>query len=100
MEFTLDFFDALRRMKVRRSGSVPVAQVEPLPQAVLANEGLPLRIGPAGLALIKQFEGCARKRSDGCIEAYPDPGTGGEPWTIGWGAAGPGIALGTVWTQQ
>jgi GH24 family phage-related lysozyme (muramidase) len=36
--------------------------------------------------LIKQFEGCSRRRHDGRIEAYPDPGTGAEPWTIGWGA--------------
>jgi GH24 family phage-related lysozyme (muramidase) len=34
------------------------------------------------------------------VEAYPDPGTGGAPWTIGWGATGPGIAKGTVWTQD
>lgn len=31
-----------------------------------------------GLPLIKQFEGCK-------LKAYPDPGTGGAPWTIGWG---------------
>ena len=34
------------------------------------------------------------------IEAYPDPGTGAAPWTIGWGATGPDIGPGTVWTQQ
>jgi lysozyme len=62
-------------------------------------------IGPRGTALIKQFEGCARQRGDGRIEAYPDPGTGAEPWTIGWGATGPDhvhggrIGPGTVWTQ-
>ena len=55
---------------------------------------------PQGLALIRQFEGCARLRPDGMVEAYPDPGTGGEPWTIGWGATGPGIGPGSVWTQQ
>ncbi len=59
----------------------------------------PTAIGSKGIALIKQFEGCARRRADGLIEAYPDPGTGGAPWTIGWGATGPGIARGTVWTQ-
>ena len=32
----------------------------------------------AGLQLIKQFEGCH-------LEAYPDPLSGGEPWTIGYG---------------
>lgn len=56
-------------------------------------------IGPQGLALIKQFEGCARIRKDGMVEAYPDPGTGGAPWTIGWGSTGPGIQRGTVWSQ-
>ena len=63
------------------------------------------KIGPKGTALIKSFEGCARLRRDGLVEAYPDPGTGGEPWTIGWGATGAGLELGsrigpnTVWTQ-
>ncbi len=59
----------------------------------------PRRIGPQGLALIKQFEGCARMRADGRVEAYPDPGTGGAPWTIGWGATGPDIRPDTIWTQ-
>ncbi len=64
------------------------------------------RIGERGIALIKRFEGCARLRTDGLIEAYPDPGTGSEPWTIGWGATGKGlngnarIGPGTVWTQE
>ncbi|MEX5803479.1 lysozyme [Citrobacter freundii] len=31
-----------------------------------------------GIALIKGFEGCR-------LTAYPDPGTGGTPWTIGYG---------------
>lgn len=43
-------------------------------------------------ALIKQFEGCH-------LKAYPDPGSGGDPWTIGWGATGPGIGPVTVWTK-
>jgi GH24 family phage-related lysozyme (muramidase) len=66
----------------------------------------PRSIGPAGIALIKRFEGCARLRRDGLVEAYPDPGTGGDPWTIGWGATGRGlepgerIGPGTVWTQE
>ncbi|RPF72034.1 lysozyme [Aurantiacibacter spongiae] len=62
-------------------------------------------IGPAGIALVKAYEGCAKRRGDGTLEAYPDPGTGGEPWTIGWGATGRDhvhggrIGRGTVWTQ-
>lgn len=52
-----------------------------------------------GIALIQQFEGCAKKRADGMIEAYPDPGTGGDPWTIGWGTTGRDVKRGVVWTQ-
>jgi lysozyme len=99
MEFSLDFFEALRRMKARReAASAETPPPCPTPDADPAAHAQPLRIGPAGLALIKRFEGCARKRSDGCFEAYPDPGSGGDPWTIGWGATGKGIVKGTVWT--
>jgi lysozyme len=41
------------------------------------------------------------RREEGCrLEAYPDPATGGDPWTIGYGATGAGIRRGTVWTLQ
>lgn len=74
-----------------------------VPKIARAGSG-PRPIGSAGISLIKRFEGCARKRSDGLIEAYPDPGTGGDPWTIGWGATGRDgdgrIGPGTVWTQD
>ena len=42
--------------------------------------------------LIRHFEGCR-------LTAYPDPKTGGDPWTIGHGSTGPGIGPGVVWTQ-
>lgn len=58
------------------------------------------RISPAGIQLIKSFEGCARLRPDGLYEAYPDPGTGSAPWTIGWGATGPDIGPDTIWTRE
>lgn len=44
------------------------------------------------VALVKQFEGCK-------LAAYPDPATGKDPWTIGWGATGPDVKQGVVWTQ-
>lgn len=51
-------------------------------------------VTPEGLAAMRQHEGCR-------LNAYPDPGSrDGNPWTIGYGATGPGIARGTVWTQQ
>jgi len=51
-------------------------------------------------SLIKEFEGCAKRLPDGSFEAYPDPGTGGDPWTIGWGSTGTDIQRGLVWSQQ
>lgn len=39
-----------------------------------------MQTSQAGIDLIKEFEGFEHK-------AYPDPGTGGEPWTIGYGRA-------------
>ncbi|NUX58648.1 lysozyme [Paraburkholderia youngii] len=40
------------------------------------------------------------KNSENCrLTAYPDPGTGAAPWTIGWGHTGPEVHPGLVWTQ-
>lgn len=44
------------------------------------------------ISLAKQFEGCV-------LSAYPDPASGGDPWTIGYGATGAGICQGVEWTQ-
>ena len=66
-----------------------------LGQAVrlLAMLALPLSLALSlALPLIKRFEGCV-------LTAYPDPGTGDDPWTIGYGATGEGIEEGVVWTQ-
>jgi len=49
---------------------------------------------------IKPFEGLAKRLPDGRVTAYPDPGTRGHPWTIGWGATGPDINPGTIWTME
>jgi len=42
--------------------------------------------------LTKRFEGCR-------LTAYPDPGTGGAPFTIGWGHTF-GVKQGMVCTQE
>lgn len=52
-----------------------------------------MKISDAGLELIKSFEGCK-------LEAYPDPGTGGDPWTIGVGHTGPEVVPGLTITQE
>ena len=97
-------FDTVRRMLGRGFRRAEVAALDRAIDAALDDWGgeadaQPHIISPAGIALIKRFEGCARRRTDSLIEAYPDPGTGGDPWTIGWGATGAGIGPGTVWTQ-
>lgn len=50
------------------------------------------QINAAGLALIKRFEGCE-------LTAYPDPGTGGDPWTIGYGHTGSDVHPGLTISQ-
>ena len=100
-------FDTIRTILGRGFSEEEVRQIDSaadfLPQDCVP--GVPhypkaRSVGPEGVALIKRFEGCARVRRDGQVEAYPDPGTGGEPWTIGWGSTGPGIGRDTVWTQE
>jgi GH24 family phage-related lysozyme (muramidase) len=105
-------FDAVRTMLGRSFTPDEVGQLD---EAITAAEGSlgatatpPKKpsapaggraLGSAGADLIKSFEGCAKDRHNGTFEAYPDPGTGGKPWTIGWGATGSGIAPGVVWTK-
>lgn len=97
-------FDAVRRMLGRGFRQMEVERLDRAIDRALGSEGAaespPSRsVGPPGVAVIKRFEGCERRRADGLVEAYPDPATGGAPWTIGWGATGPEIGPGTVWTQ-
>ena len=51
-------------------------------------------------ALVKPFEGYAKKLPDGSCEAYPDPGTKGDPWTIGYGSTGSDVRPGVVWSSE
>lgn len=57
-----------------------------------------LHLSGDGERLIKHFEDCAKPHGHDFI-AYPDPGTGGVPWTIGWGTTGPDIHPGLIWSQ-
>jgi len=52
-----------------------------------------MKTSAEGLALIEHYE-------DDRLVSYPDPKTGGAPWTIGKGATGPGIGPGLIWSQQ
>lgn len=49
-------------------------------------------VSDKGIALIREFEGLR-------LEAYPDPATGGEPYTIGIGHTG-GVDPGDTCTEE
>lgn len=51
-----------------------------------------MKTSDSGLDAIMQREGCK-------LVAYPDPATGGEPWTIGVGHTG-GVKQGDTCTQE
>ena len=98
-------FDAIREARDGKGfDQMEVGALNNLLDALGVPRDEGLIIGPAGLALIRQFEGCAKLRSDGRVEAYPDPGTGGAPWTIGWGSTtdedGNPSKPGTIWTKD
>jgi lysozyme len=52
-----------------------------------------MNISDNGISLIKRFEGLV-------LTAYPDPGTGDDPWTIGYGHTGPDVHPGLTITQE
>lgn len=51
-----------------------------------------MKCSDAGLEFIMAHEGCV-------LKAYPDPATGGEPWTIGVGHTG-GVKQGDTCTKE
>ena len=87
-------FDAIRAEK----GSILPAEVSLIDELLDQLGFTPvapldaLKPSQAAFKAIAGFEGCR-------LVAYPDPGSGGDPWTIGYGATGSGIARGAVWTQ-
>jgi len=48
---------------------------------------------PEGWSLLKTWEGCR-------LSAYPDPASGGAPWTIGYGHTGPDVHPGITISQS
>lgn len=91
-------FDAIRSAK---GAGLTQSQVNDV-NAVLDKIGVPKdggMLGDKGEALIKKWESYAKDLGDGRVQSYPDPATGGAPWTIGWGSTGPDITKGTIWTR-
>lgn len=52
-----------------------------------------MKTSPAGRAMVERNEGLR-------LDAYPDPATGGDPWTIGYGDCGPDVVPGLVITKE
>lgn len=51
------------------------------------------KIGPKAADLIKSFEGLR-------LKAYPDPATGGDPWTVGYGHTGSDVRPGMTINRE
>jgi lysozyme len=70
--------------------------------AGIARESAPGGLVPSQACadMIAKWEGMEKKLPDGRFKAYPDPGTGGDPWTIGVGTTGPDVKPGTIWTRE
>ncbi|KHK92467.1 lysozyme [Novosphingobium malaysiense] len=93
-------FDEVRHLLGRGFDRAEVARLDAAIDSALGMLPAARELGDAGKALIRKWEGCARRRPDGRFEAYPDPGSAdGKPWTIGWGSTGPDIRKGMIWTQ-
>ncbi len=52
-----------------------------------------MTISHAGLQLVMKAEGLR-------LTAYPDPGTGGDPWTVGFGHTGPDVHPGLIISEE
>lgn len=52
-----------------------------------------MKTSTCGVQVMHYFEQCR-------LKAYPDPATGGDPWTIGYGDTGPDVKPGLIITQE
>lgn len=71
----------------------------------LPVHGMASPVPSEAIRLIQEFEACERfNAADGLIHAYPDPRTGDEPHTIGWGTTvypdGRKVRLGDAITRE
>lgn len=98
-------FDAIKLERLGKPFSMEeVAAVD----ALLDKLAVPQASAPEWIdlaaPLIEEFEGYAEERPDGSVRAYPDPATGGKPWTIGIGSTtdenGEPIAPSAIWSRE
>ncbi|MGF1570496.1 MAG: lysozyme [Nodosilinea sp.] len=83
--FTRDDYPRAMTVAIGTGAPEPQPMPPPPPKPPTPPPSTAGKINASGLDIVKSFEGLR-------TAAYPDPGTGGEPWTIGYGhtsAAGP-----------
>lgn len=98
-------FDELRAILGR---GLAQSEVDSMDAAIDEAEGKALAVSDDWVALaaplVEEFEGMAEKIGSGNVKAYPDPATGGKPWTIGIGSTtdekGHPIQPGEVWSEE
>ena len=89
-----EVFEAIKTQLGRGYTAAEVALVDALlDQLGFAKEGGTGReLSGHGLAHIKASEGLE-------LKAYPDPASGGDPWTVGYGHTGPDVKPGLAITD-
>jgi GH24 family phage-related lysozyme (muramidase) len=92
---TIQLSDIQRHVGVPADGKIGPVTITAIAKALGMAEASDWRA--KAVKLLHAFEGCR-------LTAYPDPGTGGSPWTIGYGSTtdeqGRSIQPGTTWTQE
>ncbi len=88
----LGFLDQMKNDRRRLEADIQALARRVHPDVSLPKEVSSMKVSQAGLDLIAEFEGCV-------LTAYPDPATGGEPWTIGYGHTH-GVVPGMTITKQ
>ncbi|WP_438396508.1 lysozyme [Caballeronia sp. DA-9] len=101
----MSWLDTLLSLFKRPAPQVPAVPPQTIPPSKPATAAAPAieeTVATPAMASPAWYPLCEKltKASEDCVlVAYPDPASGGDPWTIGWGATGDGITKGTVWTQ-
>lgn len=94
--FILSLFRSKSAPTVSPSQPTVAVKAPPAPQLEETIEVLP-EVSPTWYPLAERLT----KASESCeLKAYPDPASGGDPWTCGWGETGSDIDENTVFTQQ
>ena len=87
-------FDAIRAVRTDKRFNVgEVVAIDALLDQLAVPRDNQRRVSSAMIGILKGLEGVR-------LTAYPDPATGGDPWTIGVGHTGPDVHPGLTITPE